>query len=101
MAVVAPASKCWGEKRGQDQIWGKSKKCMGSVQNLPLIAKTVKFGLILTHLKLFWGKLWGKKIFCEWQMPPMSPCGTATVQRFCVMKNPSSWSEKSACIKVV
>ena len=35
-------------KRGQDQFLGG--------KNCHLDAEIVKFGLILTHLKLFWGK---------------------------------------------
>ena len=52
----------------------KLKHARESRKNLIYCAKIVKFGLILTHLKLFWSKLGGKKIF-DGKMPP---CGAAT-----------------------
>ena len=38
----------------------------------------VKFGLILTHLKLFRGQTGGARQHFEGKMPPMPPCGAAT-----------------------
>ena len=62
-------------------IRGKSKKCMWSAQkNCHIYAEIAKFGLILTHLKLFWSKLWDKKFFFlgggmgeNAPMPPVAP----------------------------
>ena len=44
-------------------------------------ADIVKFGIILTHLKLFWGNWGNKKILGGGQMPLMSPCSAASVLR--------------------
>ena len=73
-AVAAPASKFGGAKGGKEICRGQNvKKLHKAHKNLPFSAEIVKFGLILTHLKLFWGKTGGKKIFFGGKMPPMPP----------------------------
>ena len=76
--MAPPASKIGGGKnnfRGQ-----KSEKMFEKHANICFFAnfydKIVNFGLILTHLSLFFGE-GQENIFLEM---PHAPCGTATVQ---------------------
>ena len=68
---MAPASKFGG--RWNILFWGEGggnvKNAPEARKSLPYYAKVVKFGLILTHLKLFWGKLGDTKIFFGGMLP--------------------------------
>ena len=75
-----------GGQRGQENfLEGKKVLKMHAnakaLKNLPFYVEIVKFGLILTHLKLYWGENGGgKKIF--WGINAPCPCGATTVHTY-------------------
>ena len=82
-AVAAPELTFLGKQK--KMVWGgggkKVQNCALNMKKLPFYAEIVKFGLILTHLKLFFGRgeKWDERKYLGGDKCPHVPYGTVTV----------------------